>query len=393
MNSTFAKIIEKSEIEPYDYSILLLGGSGTGKSTLVKEIIVSVLEKNANNYLEAIEISGFLKFHSNDYFSKQTQENDIHNDDNNVKFIKVSGAITNFKTVLLIDTPGFELLNFNKNEKILLQIIQAVQCAKTFNAICIINRFNNFQLNATLNYIFSMILKAIPSNFRKNIIMIETFATYEELNSDISCYPTTIQNVFFFNNDLFCLERNEINQNPKKKITINMSLKKSAKKLKAMFDFIFKMEAISTLQYNELFIHYPIYYSKISEYEHHLKSILKLQNYMKENFNIEIASKIYLMEKIKLNLGSYQVIANGTQYNQNLNNYCKIIAMKVFIPEKCLNNHEIATESIQELLELFSITIAMKDKDKIDGLIYIKLENLLLDIYQQELIISEIAPF
>lgn len=381
MDKIFARIIEGNEIEPYDYSILLIGECGRGKSTLVKAIIASVFEANADNFLEIVKNTNCRSM--DDYYEvDQNIENYCNS--NNTQFVKVSGAITNFKTVLFVNTPGIDFYTeLSEGNKKLLQIIQAAQFVKRFNAIFILKCESDNRWKCKKKYI-RYLLKAIPSNFENSILIIQTFSTDKRLDFFHSYFNVTIQNSFFFNNYEYNYKREYISSNPMKKKKINKKLKKSTEMIKKMFDYVFKMEAKLTSQYNELFNLYSTYYSKISDYKHLLKCILKIKKYLKENFNIEVASKVKLEE---------YVIINKTEYSHNLNKSCKTDTKFIYISEKCFNKiMNFRNESIQEILKLFYIPMNMREKEKIDMLLNIKIEQIILDLYQQQLLISEINP-
>lgn len=104
-----ARIVRENEaLEPYDYSIFVLGASGNGKSTLINSTASSIMVRDLSNLAAAIKCEKYPIIdpcfddgtqERNDATSGQSQTTKAH-------FYKFRGPFTNNKTILIVDTPG-----------------------------------------------------------------------------------------------------------------------------------------------------------------------------------------------------------------------------------------------------------------------------------------------
>ncbi|OMJ69041.1 hypothetical protein SteCoe_33354 [Stentor coeruleus] len=341
MNSTFARAVSIDDIEPYDYSVLILGETRVGKSTLVNVIVNSVLGNNVENLTAAIRCKKYPNINPefDDKIYKRNDANTLRSQTTNVHYYKVSGPLTNNKILLLVDTPGTcSTKGIEEDDESTNEIINCAKSVKHFNAIICMLKYSTNRSNVLFKYNIYRISKIIPRDFENSVIVVSSFKCGNRKFSEVRIdYPFPVQNFYFFNNFVFENSREEYLAKPKLVIKSNKKFKKIKTKVGKMIEFIFNMRAISNIQYEELFYHNKI------------KAIISELNTNRSN-----------AEAIKRIIYTNEVIEGP-----------------------------LLTEDI---LKYYSIPITLKNPEKILKLIDIKEKKLLLELQSNELMIFEINP-
>ncbi|OMJ76200.1 hypothetical protein SteCoe_24496 [Stentor coeruleus] len=237
-------------LEPYDYSILILGASGNGKSTFVNTLVNVIIGNRPGNLQVAVacykypNIIPALDDGLHDYDDGKTQTTHAH-------FYKLKSSITENKTILVIHTPGFALSEDDSGDDNIAQIIiNAALRTKYLNAIIIIQNSSYNRLSPCLEYSLYRISEIIPKEFENQVILVLTFNSgATQFQDRWLLFP--IQYKVKINNIAFKYSSNEYQAKP---YCINRSdWDRSAKKVKKIVIKLFTMPKVPTIH----FIGYP----------------------------------------------------------------------------------------------------------------------------------------
>ncbi|OMJ67220.1 hypothetical protein SteCoe_35675 [Stentor coeruleus] len=239
---------------PYDYCILVLGGTGCGKSTFVNTFINVVLNRDPENLIIAVESKPYPNVHED--FIIESEGEDINSKLSHTKavhYYKLSSEITNNKTILLVDTPGLGAAEGIKmDDSFIDKIIDAARTIPRINAIIVIEKSTTNRQTALVEYCLYRISEVIPNDFERKVILGITFHTGPS-DFDKSWFMFNVQMTAKLNNLCFSYTENDYKSKPKK---LENSLKewdKSKRKITRIIGKVFEMEAQETTIYTKLF--------------------------------------------------------------------------------------------------------------------------------------------
>ncbi|OMJ69040.1 hypothetical protein SteCoe_33353 [Stentor coeruleus] len=413
MNSTFARAVRKSDIEPYDYSVLIIGETGVGKSTLLNVIVNSVFGNNVENLTAAIRCLKYPNINPefDDKIYERNDANTLRSQTTNVHYYKVSGPLTNNKILLFVDTPGMSSTEgIEEDDESTNEIIDCAKSVKHFNAIICMLKYSTNRFTPFLKYNIQRISEIIPRDFENSVIVVSSFKCGSGKSSEVRNidYPFPVQNFYFLNNVVFENTREEYLAKPKLLKKSNKQFKKIKTKVGKMFEFIFKMNAISSMQYDELFFRHNNIMTIISELNTHMNNFDAIKKFIYTNEVIDVTrwvdtnyhntlcslhSDKVCHENCFLN---FTRVKNSKYFNDcacmNLEKKCKICGCE---SEQHLHKRQkpvYGPLQIEDILKYYSIPITLKNPDKALKMIDIKREKLLLELHTNEIIISEINP-
>ncbi|OMJ90288.1 hypothetical protein SteCoe_7402 [Stentor coeruleus] len=290
--SIFAKCVRPGEqIQHYDYSFLLLGGTGVGKSTFINTLLNIVLESN----IISLKIAAKSKVYPNispefnDGLIENANESSMDSQTAHSHFYLVCGKVTNFKTVLIIDTPGLSATGgISDDDKNTNEIMVAALRVDKISAILFLEKFSENRATPQFIYNVYRISNVIPQVFENSVFMILTFDCDGEKDIQASAYPFNIQEAFLINNSAFRCDARLAENDKKKKL--EKSLMKSRIKIQKIFETIFKRDSQNTIQYNEMFIHYNNIMKSIANYMNHLNNFEMIKSNI-NNPNMQFVTK------------------------------------------------------------------------------------------------------
>ncbi|OMJ69096.1 hypothetical protein SteCoe_33264 [Stentor coeruleus] len=411
--STFARAVKQDEnLEPYDYSILIIGSSGSGKSTLINTIVNISLQSKITELQVAIKCENYPII-SPEFDDGVCERNDEHKGESQTTyahFYKISGEITNYKTVLIVDTPGITSTGgIRDDDKNVNEIINAAKRVKQFNAIFFTEKYSDNRMTPAFNYNVRRISNTIPSDFETSVFLIVNFACdkNKELNSDWYQFP--IQQRFFLNNSVFRCPIEQYQAKQEKAMKYQNKLKKSEKSLRAIFQNAFLMDAKQTTQYHELFAIHNNIMKEIAELINHLENINSIRSGIENQEYIVITKKSVETAYHNTICTTHLVVCHqnchlsfkgvyGTQYFDNCacmnsEKLCRVCgcgslqhahAHKKFVEEE---------STIEEILKEFSIDKnVFTSKEDVDKIISVKQGEILKRLHEAEKKILKINP-
>lgn len=217
----------RNEVLPYDYCILVLGALGNGKSTFINTFINVCLGRDPNNLITAIESRKYPEIYPNFRINFREEENyqDEPSHTRSINFYKISSELTNYKTFLLIDTPGFgNPEGIHEDDKVAHEILKAFCIVPKISAILIIEKSVNNRLTSYMQYYILRLSEVIPNAYKKKIILgcscsLENGYGYKKFYDDF--FPYGIQFKVGFNNTFFNYNHIDYMAKPKilKKVT------------------------------------------------------------------------------------------------------------------------------------------------------------------------------
>ncbi|OMJ65223.1 hypothetical protein SteCoe_38763 [Stentor coeruleus] len=409
LNLTFARAVREDEIGPFDYSILIIGSSGAGKSTLINTAVNLALGSDVKNLKIASKSREYPNLSPG--FDDGKAEAVHHHDQSftmRSHFYKISCSETNYNTILLVDTPGISstggIQDDNGNT---LEIMRAARLVSGFNAIFLVQRISDNKLTPHLKYSLYRISEVIPTNFEKSIILFISYSADKVSPIDEAEYGFPIKNTFYFNNSFFSHTQADYMENQKLEKKQNKKLKKSKKRLCKLFNYVFRMSSVTSIQYGELFELHNSIMEKISEYNVHVENLLMLnrcRKYKKEititqwidtdYYNVVCSKHNTLCdENCCLNFNNI----TGTQFFNNcscmdMEKKCKICGC---FSEQHAHRHQKPVSrslTIKDIFKYYEIPSYLKDDTIIDEIIKAKEKDIIENLQSQENIIKNVNP-
>ncbi|OMJ69034.1 hypothetical protein SteCoe_33344 [Stentor coeruleus] len=273
----FARAIEPSpeNFLPYDYCIFVLGNTGNGKSTFINTFINVALNKEPGNFITAIESKEYpavdLDF-SIDPIREgpplgKSQTLSVH-------YYKISTNFTNYKTILLVDTPGLGAPEgVEKDDDFVDSILDSAIKIPKINAIIVIEKHSTNRLAPTLEYALYRLCEVIPNAFENKVILALSFDSGGPSNFLDEWFPfkhelkVSMNNVCFkYSNEVYLNDR-KIAKKFKKKIN------KSREVIQQIFDKVINMDSQETSIYLQLFKEHNKIMKRISSFTIILENI------------------------------------------------------------------------------------------------------------------------
>ncbi|OMJ66806.1 hypothetical protein SteCoe_36227 [Stentor coeruleus] len=294
LNSTFARAVREYEIEPFDYSILIIGASDAGKSTLINTAVNFALGSDVKNLKTASKNRKYLNLSPGfDDEKPEVIHYTMHS-----HFYKISCSETNYKTILLVDTPGISSMGrIEEDDDSALEVMRAARLVSGFNAIFVVQNQSINKLTPHVKYTLYRISEVIPSDFKKSIILVLCLSTDKISALDEENYDFPIKKTFYFNNCFFEYTQADYMTNKKLEKKQNKKLVKSKKRICKLFNYVFRMSFVTSIQYGELFELHNSIMEKNSEYNAHLKNLQKLDQYRK--YKTEISKSLAVQDILK----------------------------------------------------------------------------------------------
>lgn len=408
MSLNFASVVKRNNIGPYDYSILILGASGSGKSTLLNTIVNSVLDSKIDNLTTAIRCSKYPTFSLgfDDEIEERIDSESCASQTKSAHFYKISGSITNYKKILLVDTPGiYSTEGLVDDEENILEIIRAARLIKHFNAIFFVQPFSENRLTEIFLYKMSRISEVIPRDFEKSVLLINAFSDFIS-KSDLK-HPFQIKKEFDINNPFFKFSQSDYINSDKLKNKMEKKLRKSYKEIGKIFDFVFQMNANANTQYNDLFRYHNNIMCKISEFNIHLQNIESIKGYLENkteiistrlvrtNYHNTVCSKCNVVCHENCNL-DFTYSKNSKYFNNcacmNLNDICKICSCESDTHAHRYDKPITGTITIKEILKEYEISDRINNEDEIKSLINQKEQKIIKELIEQESLIVKVNP-
>ncbi|OMJ65443.1 hypothetical protein SteCoe_38210 [Stentor coeruleus] len=267
MISARAVLPRLNDILPYDYCILVLGGTGCGKSTFINTFINAILNREPQNLIIAVESKTYQQLHPN--FIIESEAEDLTSKLSHTKavhYYKLSSELTHNKTILLVDTPGLGAPEGIKmDDNFIEQIIYAAQTIPKINAIIVIEKSTTNRQTALVEYCLYRISEVIPNEFESKVILGITFhAGPSDFNK--SWFAFNIQMTAKFNNLCFSYDNNDYESKPKKLENSIKEWNRSKKKVTKIIEKVFEMNSLETTIYSELFIYHNEIMKAISNF-------------------------------------------------------------------------------------------------------------------------------
>jgi len=201
-----------NEEEKESISILLLGETGTGKSTFLNSLVNFVLKVKYTDNFRYLIIN---EENSNQYLS-QTKGVNIY-------YIKGHNS---FPPIKIIDTPGFgDTSGKEFDKKIVRMIFQKFMEIKELNSIFIFCKYNEGRLDSSQRYVFNYIIDLFGKDMIENFLILFTFCDNGEIISKkcFECENSPFYNILnrvnepwylkFNNSGFFSEKKNEIIKN------------------------------------------------------------------------------------------------------------------------------------------------------------------------------------
>jgi hypothetical protein len=163
------------------------------------------------------------------------------------QFYKCSSAFTNDKTILIVDTPGFN--NINRDDEAIEIINNAASRVSFFNAIVYFQKSSTNRLLPCIEYCLYIAAKIIPRDFESSIVAAFTF-NQGFIEFEEEWFPFKIQHKIKLQNDAFVYSTSEYQAKPKR---LNCATEKWNRSIKRYIKFLaklFTMPKVATTQFN-----------------------------------------------------------------------------------------------------------------------------------------------
>ncbi|OMJ70310.1 hypothetical protein SteCoe_31733 [Stentor coeruleus] len=391
-------------LEPYDYSILLLGARGNGKSTFVNTLVNVIIGSNPGNLQAAAACDKYPNIIPalDDGLQERNDFKTIH-----AHFYKLKSSITDNKTILVIDTPGLASNGgISEDDDNVQIIINAARRIKFLNAIIVVEKSSTNRLSPLVEYNLCRISEIIPQDFQSQVIVAYTFNLGFILFMD-NWFPFPIQYKLKINNGAFRYSSKEYQANPK---YINKSdWDRSVNKIKKFITKLLTMQKVPTIQYTNLFDHHSTMMNKIADFKGFIDNIEKYKNFIKnskpgERLNaikwirtdyhntVCLEHRTLCHEKCSLNFDD----SHGTSF---FNNCLCMNAQKICKVCGC-NSENHAYKNEKPIIEISSIdqmldSCSIGDRSSSENILKAfeaKEQKLILDLVEIESNISRISP-
>jgi septin family protein len=151
-------------------TILMLGATGSGKSTLINAMV---------NYVLGVEWDDDFRFKLIDEPANKSQAHSQTDLVTTYDLYEMKGSRLNY-SLTVVDTPGFgDTRGLEKDKKIMQQIQDYFQCRhgiQQLEAVCFVVQSSLPRLTATQKYIFDSILSIFGQDIKDNIRLMVTFS-------------------------------------------------------------------------------------------------------------------------------------------------------------------------------------------------------------------------
>jgi GTPase SAR1 family protein len=278
----FSIIREGERLEPYDYSIMLIGGSGNGKSTLINAFLNAIVGNKPGSLQVAIACEKYpmILSHLDDGTNERNDAADGKSQTTHAHFYKFCSDFTNGKTILIVDTPGIASTGGVKEDDDNIEIIlNAARRTSSFNAVVVVEKSSTNRMNPLIEYCLYRLAEVIPTDFESKIVLALTFYTGVVLFQD-KWFPFNIQHKLKLNNVAFSFSTAEYEEKPKCLLTANQDWDKSIKQFRKFFTKLFSMPKVPTIQYTNLFNHHNELMNRIAGFRSYLDNIEKCKLFL-----------------------------------------------------------------------------------------------------------------
>lgn len=412
LQPNIARAVKKGEpLEPYDYSILLIGASGNGKSAFLNCISNVIMEQKLTDLVPAIKCEKYPNIgrEFEDGLKEKNTSKCGLSQTKNAYYYKLNGRITGYKTILLVDTPGFSSDRGvdcdNGNIK---TIIQAALRVTKFNSILFFEKVSTNRLNPIITYQLYRIAEIIPKDFESKVILVLTFY-HDTVAFDKQWLPFKIQQTCKINNFAFEYSSHQYSTNSKLLKKKTKEWRKYQKKIEKLSKKIFQMNAESTLQYSQIFENHNNVMEKIAEYRVLIENFERILDYLnnRQSSNILILKwvtttyyntictehRIVCHEDCSLDLKDVA----GTDFFKNcacmgFTSRCKKCGC---ISEQHVHKFEkpeSKSQTISDILNELSINKNEKNLENVKKAITKKKNDIIIQLGNLELKIHEICP-
>ena len=278
------RIVQEGEsYEPYDYSFLIIGASGNGKTAFVNAFINYLLGRTPMNLIPVIPSTHYPKVDERFIDRRRRDRNDEATGKSQTQYThcyKVSSAKIQGKTLLICDTPGLVSDGgVGDDDQNLQDIIRVASTVKSFNAIIFIEKSCTNRLSPPVDYNISRIAEIIPSDFANKLIVVLTFHTAGDPLFQDNWIPYKIQLKAKINNTAF-LEKPSKLKKEKSLKRIMGDWEKFSKKTNEILLKAIDMRLQSTVQYRSIFDIQNRIMEKIAEYQLILENTEKIRYYL-----------------------------------------------------------------------------------------------------------------
>ena len=279
MESSSVQLVRQGEsFEPYDYSMLIIGASGSGKSTFVNSLINYLIGREPGRLTPVIACSGYPNVDPIYLDPSRPERNDPNTDKNQTCYAhgyKVCSSKTRGQTFLIVDTPGFGSDSGVADDDVRLQeTLQFVRTIKSFNAIIIIAKSNDNRLTPQIEYNIYRISEIIPNDFENKVILLLTFHTGGRVGFKDEWLPFPLTQKLTVNNQVFGENPTIFTSGKQGKIANFMkSWAQFGERVDELICHVFSMSHQGTDQFNQLFNHQNEIMKNLAEYKTILEDI------------------------------------------------------------------------------------------------------------------------
>ncbi|CAG8615817.1 6830_t:CDS:2, partial [Scutellospora calospora] len=257
-DASYTHNFQRNNREPGVFKILLLGGTGTGKSTIINTM---------TNYFLGGTLDEPKIVIPTKYF--KVTEKEFLNKDSETKIDDVTKSQTtkchtyNFNhpdhsayKFILIDTPGLSDTNgVKQDDKNIQEIIDAAIDAGSLSAIVIIANGTESRVTPSIKNTLVQLANNLPDDLLGNLLLVLTKCTKSSASFSEDAFSKEIakpKKIFYMDNQFFCTNPQVWKDDDDERITVEFNWKKSNNTINKLLETIADLSSTSTKAFENM---------------------------------------------------------------------------------------------------------------------------------------------